>query len=234
MWIDTTYRSKEEEIMDDLDMSGELLIKTLDKIAQINQWLGGNRLTIQGVKDLLDGKDKSIEYTIIDLGCGNGDMLRALSRFGAKHGYTLILIGIDANASTINYAKDLSVSFQNIEYKQLDIFSKEFDNLDYDIALSTLFLHHFESEKVDDLIAKWTARAKVGVVVNDLHRHPLAYYLFKIIAFLIGNEMVKTDGLISILRGFRKSELESFANKLIYKSEIRWRWAFRYQWIIQK
>ena len=229
-----TYRSKEEEIMDDLNMSGDLLIKTLDKIAQINRWLGGNQLTVQGVKELLKQKDKKKVYTIIDLGCGNGDMLRALAVFGKKYGYKLALLGIDANATTIAYAEKLSTSYENISYRQLDIFSEQFDRLDFDIALSTLFLHHFESEKVDDLVEQWSTKANLGVVVNDLHRHPVAYYLFKVIAFLIGNEMVKTDGLISILRGFRKSELEAFANKLIYKSEIRWRWAFRYQWIIQK
>jgi hypothetical protein len=43
MWVDTKYRSNEEEIMDDLDMEGGLLIDTLDKIASINKWLGGNR-----------------------------------------------------------------------------------------------------------------------------------------------------------------------------------------------
>jgi len=49
MIVDTTHRSKEVEIMDDLDMSGELLIDTLDRIAQINRWLGGNKLTLSGL-----------------------------------------------------------------------------------------------------------------------------------------------------------------------------------------
>jgi len=56
MWIDTTHRSKEEEIMDDLDMSGDILIDSLDKIATINQYLGGNKLTVKAVMKLLKGQ----------------------------------------------------------------------------------------------------------------------------------------------------------------------------------
>ena len=67
MLVDTTYRSQEVEIMDDLYMSGDLLIETLDKIAQINHWLGGNRLTLEGVKKLLHPLDKSKTYRIVDL-----------------------------------------------------------------------------------------------------------------------------------------------------------------------
>ena len=229
-----TYRSKDIEIMDDLDMSGDLLIRTLDKIAQINHWLGGNKLTVQGVASLLKEKDKSKEYSIIDLGCGNGDMLRALAKFGRQNGFIFKLVGIDANATTIAYAEKLSTEFPEITFDKLDIFSSDFDKLEFDIALSTLFLHHFEDEDAQKLVDKWANTSTIGVVVNDLHRHPIAYYLFTIIASIIGNQMVKTDGLISILRGFKKNELLKFAQNIDYTSHIQWKWAFRYQWIINK
>jgi len=234
MWKDMTYRSKEIEIMDDLDMSGDLLISTLDRIAQINTWLGGNKLTLQGVDALLRGKDKSKIYTILDLGCGNGDMLRALAEYGKENNYNFTLVGIDANATTIEYAKKLSLDYKEISFRQLDIFSEAFNELNFDIALSTLFLHHFDNEAAQSLVDQWTERSTIGVVINDLHRHPIAYYLFKIIASIIGNHMVKTDGLISILRGFKKTELQKFAKNIHHSSSIQWRWAFRYQWIINK
>lgn len=52
MSINTTFRSEDIEIMDDLDMSGDLLIDTLDQLAIINKWLGGNKITIDGIKTL--------------------------------------------------------------------------------------------------------------------------------------------------------------------------------------
>ena len=146
MWIDTTYRSKEEEIMDDLDMSGDILIDSLDKIATINQWLGGNNLTIKGVKELLSTTDHKGVIKIVDLGCGNGDMLRALAKMGKRTGTQLELLGIDANQATIDYAIELSKDYSNIKFLKQDVLSPEFDSIEYDIALCTLFLHHFEKE----------------------------------------------------------------------------------------
>lgn len=233
MWVNTKYRSNQEEIMDDLDMEGDLLIDTLDKIATINKWLGGNKLTLQGVNELIKSHTKS-EITIVDLGCGNGDMLRELADIGRKRKLNLNLIGIDANQATIDYATGLSNEYDNISYMKLDVLSNEFNNLGYDIALSTLFLHHFKNDVAMDLMQSLMAKARIGVIVNDLHRHALAYYLFKLITLFINNRMVKTDGLISILRGFKRTDLEQFAKQLNYKSQIKWKWAFRYQWITYK
>jgi len=234
MFIDTTHRRNDIEIMDDLDMSGELLIGALDKLTIINKWLGGNQLTLNGVRKLIKNLDKSKEITIVDLGCGGGDILRVLADYARHNNFNFKLIGIDANLTTIKYAQNLSTDYPNISYQQLDIDSSEFDELEYDIALSTLFLHHFEHDKIDQIIKQWSDRASIGVVVNDLHRHSLAYYLFYFITLFFGNEMVRNDGLLSILKGFKRKDLEQHASRLPYKSTIMWKWAFRYEWIIKK
>lgn len=234
MFVDTTHRSKDIEIMDDLDMSGETLIKTLDQIAGINKWLGGNGLTIDGIKAMLKSQPKDKTISIVDLGCGNGDMLREVSEFGKKHGYKFQLLGLDANQATIDYAIQLSTNFPEIIYRKEDVLAKEFETHTYDIAMCTLFLHHFDDAVALRFIQTLVKNAKIGVVVNDLHRHWLAYYLFKLLTLVFNNHMVKTDGLISILRGFKRIDLERFSKKINYKSTIAWRWAFRYQWIINK
>ena len=234
MMVDTTHRSQEIEIMDDLEMSGELLIDTLDRIAQINRWLGGNALTLSGLEEILEGKAKERVYTIVDLGCGNGDMLRAISDFGKRKGWQFRLLGVDANQATIEHARKLSANYKGIEYAYQDVFSDAFAKVEFDIALSTLFMHHFEDAQAVRLMKALMKHATVGVVVNDLQRNALAYYLFTIIATIIGNPMVKTDGLISILRGYKRSDLEKYAQQVGYTSSIKWKWAFRYQWIIKK
>jgi 2-polyprenyl-3-methyl-5-hydroxy-6-metoxy-1,4-benzoquinol methylase len=234
MFIDTKNRSKEIEIMDDLDMSGELLINSLDRIANINKWLGGNKIIISGLKTILKTQSKDKTISIVDLGCGNGDMLRKVAEFGRENGYKFELLGIDANQATIDYAIQLSADFPEITYSKEDVLSDDFEVHRYDIAMCTLFLHHFDDDVALNFVQTLLKNAKVGVLINDLHRHKLAYYLFNIITSGIKNKMTRVDGLTSILRAFKRKDLERFSKQINYKSTITWRWAFRYQWIIKK
>lgn len=236
MSINTKYRTQETEIMDDFSLQGRELRATLDEIARINQLLGGNKVTLNGVKKIVKKVNTSKPIVIADIGCGNGDMLRMLASYGLKNNLNFKLIGIDANAFTINYAKTLSNEYSNMEYLCLDIFSEDFSALQYDIVLCTLTLHHFTNEQLLNIITIFNNNASMGVVINDLQRSKLAYKLFKIICMLFSlSKMSREDGLISILRGFKKKELEKFSQKLNLKNyTINWKWAFRYQWIIVK
>lgn len=234
MALNTKYRTDEPEIMDDFAMEGEILRDALDKIAKINQLLGGNKLTLQGVQDLLPANPN--EIVIVDVGCGNGDMLRTLAEFGLKNNLKFKLIGIDANNFTVSHAKQLSEKYPNISYLCQDIFSKEFLDVKYDIILCTLTLHHFKDDEIVYLLNTFYTTATIGIVINDLQRSAIAYRLFQGLCFVFQlNAMSREDGLVSILRGFKKEELVAFSKKLNFsKYKIHWRWAFRYQWIISK
>ena len=236
MFINTKYRSEEPEIMDDFAMEGEILREALDKIAKINQLLGGNKLTLQGVQELIARISKTTEITIVDVGCGNGDMLRTLADYSLKNDYNFKLIGIDANNFTINHARKLSENYPNISYRCEDIFDKPFEELKYDIVLCTLTLHHFKDNEIIKLMSVFNANSRIGIVINDLHRSAIAYRLFQALCFVFRlNSMSREDGLVSIVRGFKKEDFVAFSKKLkLNNYKIQWKWAFRYQWIISK
>ena len=232
--VDTSHRSSEMEIMDDFTMEGVLFRDTLDKLEIINRFLGGNSVTIKGLKKLLKNQSKNKTITIVDLGCGNGDVLRDVSKFGRKNNYSFKLIGIDANPAAIDYARELSKEYSELSFKTIDILSEDFKKQSYDVVLCTLFLHHLKNEELISFLKKTTENATIGLVVNDLHRHKLAYYLFKLIGFFIKNKMVRQDGLTSILRAFKRKDLENIAKEIKVHFSIEWKWAFRYLWIMKK
>ncbi len=236
MPINTKYRSDVPEIMDDFAMEGEILRDALDKIAKINQLLGGNLLTLRAVQDLIVNIPKQSEIVIVDIGCGNGDMLRTLANFGLKNNLNFRLIGIDANNFTIKHAQSLSENYPNISYQCEDVFEKAFAELKYDIVLCTLTLHHFKDDEIIQLMTVFNTNSRVGIVINDLHRSALAYRLFQVLCFVFQlNAMSREDGLVSILRGFKKEELVLFSKKISFTNyKVQWKWAFRYQWIVKK
>jgi len=232
--INAKQRTEAIEVMDDFSINGKILHDTLDTLANINKWLGGNKVTLNGLKKVIKNHPKKEPLTIIDLGCGGGDILRKVANFAKKQGYTIKFIGIDANKDAMVYARQLSKNYPEISFIDCDIFSDEFESLQYDVVLTTLFLHHFKEDQIINILSRTRQKAKLGIVVNDLHRSRVAYYLFKLVCLTIKNQMVIDDGLTSILRGFKHKELESFSKELQVTPQIKWKWAFRYQWIIQK
>jgi 2-polyprenyl-3-methyl-5-hydroxy-6-metoxy-1,4-benzoquinol methylase len=232
-FISTKNRTDKEELMDDFSIGGDLLRDTLDKLENINRWLGGNLMTVKALKKVLKNHPKEQELTIADIGCGHGDILRDVAKFGRKNGYKMKLIGMDANPTAIAYANELSTEFPEISFKTEDIFSEAFKNRKFDVVLATLFLHHFKEAQLVSFLGNTLKQTKIGIVVNDLHRHKLAYYLFMLLSVFIKNNMIIEDGLTSVLRGFKRNELVHISNKLKVKPQISWKWAFRFQWILK-
>ena len=227
-------RNQTKEIMDDFALAGETLRGALDEIARINRWLGGNQITLNGVKELLSQQNLGKPIRIWDLGCGGGDMLRQLADWGRRENLQLQLLGVDANADAVAYARELSVDYPEISYRHTILPDASLEEEPVDIVLCTLFLHHFPEEELLGLLRTYSEKSTLGVVVNDLQRSSLAYVLFWIITFFHKDKMTREDGLLSIQRGFRREELSAWAQKIPDQlSRIRWRWAFRYQWIIK-
>ncbi|WP_299014913.1 methyltransferase domain-containing protein [uncultured Polaribacter sp.] len=237
---DTSKRSDQEEMMDDFSIGGDLLRDVLDKLESINRWLGGNLVTVNAVKAVLKNHPKEQEITIVDLGCGHGDILRDVAKFGRKNGYKFKLIGVDANPTAIDYANELSVDFPELSFKIQDIFSDDFKKQQFDVVLATLFFHHFKEKPLVSFLKDTLKQTKIAIVVNDLHRHKVAYYLFKLLAVFITNKMIIHDGLVSVLRGFKRKDLEAMSKQLqqtepnIKAVEITWKWAFRWRWTLKK
>lgn len=236
MFPDFSKRSSSIEIMDDLNCSGQVVDQSLIELEFINKWLGGNAVTVNGLRAILalHQQKKSNGLTIADLGCGGGDMLKLLAMEFNKKNLKASFIGIDANANIIEFAKRNSEQFPDIKFEILDILSPDFRDKQFDIVFATLFFHHFTSEQLIEIFKLLKGQSKLGIVINDLHRHWLAYYSIKFLTmFFSKSSMVINDAPLSVLRGFRKKELMEILQKAgIVNYSLTWRWAFRWRLII--
>jgi 2-polyprenyl-3-methyl-5-hydroxy-6-metoxy-1,4-benzoquinol methylase len=140
-------------------------------------------------------------------------------------------IGIDANPNTIQAAKDNLTDLENVTFQIQNVFEKSFLDQQVDIITCTLFTHHFTEKELINLFTTFNNKAKVAVVINDLHRHPLAFYSIKLLTALFSKSpMVKNDGPLSVLRSFRKKEIEDLMKAAgLDNFEIKWHWAFRWK-----
>ena len=157
-----------------------------------------------------------------------------LQNLEKKNKYIFKLVGIDANIAAIDYARELSKNNPEICFKSIDILSEDFKLESYDVVLCTLFLHHFKNKELISFLRTTIQKATIGIVVNDLHRHRLAYYLFKLIGIFVKNKTFKKDGLTSVLRAFKRKDLEFISSQIKVHFSIQWKWPFRYLWIMRK
>ncbi|MFC7357169.1 methyltransferase domain-containing protein [Jejudonia soesokkakensis] len=222
--------------MDNFMLSGNELDLLLNDLKTVNSYLGGRALTLNALKKLLTQCNRKTEITIMDIGCGDGEMLRLCAEYGQQKGFIFKLIGVDANQNIITIAQEKSSAYKNIEYYCCEVSSKQFENLEFDIALCTLFLHHIPESQIPLLLKKICSQSKVGVIINDLHRSWFAFQLFKVFSFFfIRTKIAKHDGLVSVARAFKRKDLEDQQDRIKgVTSTMQWKWAFRWQWILQK
>jgi 2-polyprenyl-3-methyl-5-hydroxy-6-metoxy-1,4-benzoquinol methylase len=228
-------RSNEEELLDDLNCRGEAIDQNLKELETINKWLGGDYVTISGIERIVKLKNlQSKTITIADLGCGGGDMLIKISKWAKKKNYTVKLTGIDANPYIVEYARKNSKDHSEIEFKALNIFSPEFKELKFDVITSTLFTHHFSREELISLYRQLQKQAVHGILINDIHRHFLAFYSINLLTSLFSkSHMVKNDAGLSVKRAFKLEELKDILTKAkVSNFTIKWMWAFRWQILI--
>ncbi len=228
------YRTSRKEIMDDFNLQGVEMQELLTDLKRVNKMLGGNAITLKGINELLKDQYTNNTLTILDIGCGDGEMLRQCAQWAHKKGVNVNLIGIDANAHILKEAEKRSEEIKNTTFKVVNVFAEKEILPEFDIALCTLFLHHFKEPQIEDLLNRLTRKAKLGVVINDLHRSFWAFWLFRLYGLLfLKSRIARHDGLVSVARGFKRKELMRISEKIKGVHQLKWKWAFRYQWIIR-
>lgn len=229
---DFSQRSTQLEIMDNFALDHDEIDPVLEELEIINKLLGGFSVFFNAFKKipLVNGD------TISDWGCGGGDSLQVLDKFFKKKNLTLNFIGLDATPSAVEYAQTANTNSPNLSFQTVDVLNHDFQVNQYDVVISSLFTHHFDNEDWIKLVKTMYKASKKALIINDLHRHPLAYHSIAVLTKLFSKSpMVQHDSKLSVLRSFKKSEIIALLKKAGIKNyTIKWMWAFRWQIIIFK
>lgn len=227
--INLGSRSYKKELLDSDYIPFRDVKQNLKELNTINTLLGGHAVTVKGLKKIIREKYVDGPLTICEIGCGGGDNLLALHKWCRLNKIEAHFIGIDIKVSCIEIAKkncqQLKVTWITNDYLKTDLSAFK-----PGIIFSSLFCHHFSEDNLYVMLAWMKTNSTIGFFINDLHRHPLAFYSIRFITQLFSKSyLVKNDAPLSVARGFTKSEWHLILKEAgIQQYEISWQWAFRH------
>ncbi|MBB4640767.1 methyltransferase domain-containing protein [Rhizorhapis suberifaciens] len=191
-----------EEQMDAPDLPESVYAKVLAGLGRVNAATLAARPTLNFLKRTVR---KGEPFRLLDVGFGDGGMLRSIHRWSRRRGYDHELVGIDLNlrseaVARARHPKDAPISYRTGDYADLA-------NEHWDFIISSLVTHHMDDEQRHAFLLFMEGHAARGWFVNDLHRHAFSYYGFPLLARLLAvHRIVRQDGQLSIARSFEPGE----------------------------
>jgi SAM-dependent methyltransferase len=225
--MDFSRRWQGIEQMDDAGAGGWELERALEELGWINRLLGGHRTALKALARVAPAQK---EWTLLDIGTGGGDIPLAAVEWARRRGQYLRVVAVDFNPQVCAWAAKRLAHCPQIHLVQADVGDLPFGPEAFDVVHCGMFLHHFPQKRAADLLGRLFGFCRHALVVNDLHRHPMAYYFTRLfLCWWARSPMVRHDAPLSVLRGFRRDELLQLGvDSGIGEVKVLWQWAFRY------
>ena len=206
-------RSQKLEHIDKGDYTPDEYEGCLAELRRVNRWLGDLRALRRSVlPDIGRGAERA--FTLLDVGAGTGELLREVALAARSRGVTARLVGLELNERAAVGLSDESREFAEIKSVRGDALRLPFADGAFDYVMCSLFTHHFRDDACVRVLKEMARVARRRVYCIDLHRHPVAYYFYTTVGRLIlHNRLVREDGALSILRGFRPDELHRLGER---------------------
>lgn len=222
---DLTTRAAGPEILDGENIEPELFARVMDDLAAVSRVMLAHAPTIGFLQRATRTLPPGCAISILDVGSGEGDLLRRIRRWSDRRGLKARLRGIDLHPQSAIAARAKTPPAMAIEFLTGDVFRH---HEDADLIVSSLFTHHLSDAQLVGFLRWMQRHARQGWFVNDLHRHAIAYHGFGVVARLAGwHRIVRLDGQTSVARGFRAPEWRALLEQAGIAATIRWRPMFR-------
>ncbi len=227
-WPDLRERSEALELMDDRSIAGPELREALGQLRWINWLLGAAWPTLEGVVRLWLQAGRPRRVTLLDVGAGSGDVNRLLLRWAAWWGIDLRITLVDVHPDTCATAAAQFQHEPRVQVVCADLFNLPFNHVD--IVSASLVLHHIPTAQLPLVVGTLLEAARIGVVINDLQRHVIAWAAIWLATRLFSrNRMLRHDAPLSVRRGFRRADFAHLpVAPHVTRLQCRWRPLFRY------
>ena len=192
-------RSQAEELMDADDLDAATYADVVGDLASVNTVTLARRPTLDFLARATAGRKT---FRLLDVGFGDGDMLRRIARWAAARGIEAELVGVDLNPRSEQAARAHGGDIRYVTGDYADLADEP-----WDVIVSSLVAHHMTRDQLVAFLRFMERHASAGWFVNDLHRHGFAHWGFPILATLARwHPIVRHDGTLSIARSYRPDE----------------------------
>lgn len=195
------------EKMDDPACDPELLHNTYEQFHTINSLLGRwNKIYKKWIRPVIQARNKPV--SILDIGCGGGDILALLSDLCLRDQFDVHLTGIDPDPRAIDFVNQKKWP-GNVDFSCATASDLSNNNKKYDIVLSNHLMHHLSSTELLNMCNDAVSLAQQLVLFSDIERSDVGFAAFSLISPLIfRNSFIAGDGITSIKRSYTRKELQ--------------------------
>lgn len=226
-WPDLSTRSHEPELIDDEASLVPAEVRRMhDELAVINRWLGGLSASM---RTIVAHTEHLPALTCLDVGSGGADVPRALVRWGRARGLPVRIVALDVSRRACAELARRTEGYPEITPLVADGRRIPLPDRSVDVAHAALLFHHLDDRDGVRLLGDMRRVSRLGVVVNDLHRHLLAWGSIGVLTRLFSrSRLIRHDAPLSVRRGFTRRELAALVTASGGRADLRWRWAFRW------
>lgn len=192
---DLGKRDRHPEVMDDPNLNLEEHHRALKGLERINFWSRTGSVFWQSLP--------KTSLRILDIACGAGNLSIELAQRAKKAGLSFQVDGADRSPAAIEWAQRLAAQKKvDVNFFKLDICTEEIPR-GYDIIITSLFFHHLGKDQAVSLIQRMVLAANRMILVDDLERCRLGYFLaFAGTRILTRSKVVHIDSLLSVRAAF--------------------------------
>jgi 2-polyprenyl-3-methyl-5-hydroxy-6-metoxy-1,4-benzoquinol methylase len=198
-------RSRQQEQIDAPDLDPAIYETVFHDLARVNRWTFTAHPTIAFLNRAIGSAKR---FRLMDVGFGDGDVLRAIARWAKRRGIEADLVGVDLNEKSLRAARHATPPDMPIDYRVGDYLDQKGP---FDFVISSQVTHHMSDEQLLMFLRYMEREARAGWLICDLHRLAFSYWGFPLLArLLFVHRIVREDGQLSIARSFRTADWRAY------------------------